>query len=102
MVYFLKVCAALGLPAKMKGIRIEQKVDVCHEWVVGDAMRFRQVLVNLISNAIKFTPEHGTVTVTVTQDDTAQPCSTRVDVADTGKFYTSSAHSSQSNIWWIL
>ena len=49
-------------------------------WVLGDVGRLRQVLVNLVGNAVKFT-EHGHVIITVT--DAALECP-RFVVSDTG------------------
>ena len=45
--------------------------------VVSDPLRMNRVLLNLISNACKFTPEGGSVTVTLTQlggGSTGKPC----------------------------
>lgn len=49
----------------------------------GDPERVRQILLNLITNSIKFTPEHGRITIgaRVRPDDESAVC---IDVRDTG------------------
>jgi signal transduction histidine kinase/CHASE3 domain sensor protein len=46
--------------ASAKGIDIENRIDASLS-VFADSVRFRQILFNLISNAVKFTPERGKV-----------------------------------------
>ena len=46
------------------------KVDVAnitHEGVIGDPLRLQQVFVNIMGNAVKFTPEGGTITLRINE-----------------------------------
>ena len=51
--------------AREKGLELKIEIDpATPDWVLGDVARVRQILLNLISNAVKFTDE-GRVTVRV-------------------------------------
>lgn len=47
--------------------------DIKHEDVVGDPLRIQQVFVNIMSNAIKYTPEGGVITVSVSENEKLIP-----------------------------
>lgn len=57
-----------------------------HEMLCSDSLRLNQILINLLSNALKFTPEGGTINVDVTElpSDKAGCVHFRFRVEDTG------------------
>ncbi len=79
------VASVLAFTAEQKGLSLTLVPDpsVAID-VVGDPARLRQVLMNLVSNAVKFT-DRGEVTVTArAEDEDAGRVRVRVEVRDTG------------------
>jgi len=56
---------ALHTVAKEKGVSLTYRLSGIAPLVVGDPQRLQQIVLNLVSNAVKFTPSGGTVTVTL-------------------------------------
>ena len=78
------VVATLGAPAADKGIALD--VELAPDlpaWMVGDELRLRQVLLNLVNNAIKFTPA-GSVRLRADRREAASQSLLRLTVTDTG------------------
>ena len=79
-----KVAETLAPRAHGKGLELVARiVPGTPLWVVGDPLRLRQVLMNLLGNAIKFT-ELGEVVFTVRPDEGLEAGLLHFSVADTG------------------
>lgn len=75
----------LNTEASEKGLDFRVMKDIQDDVVVGDAIRLRQVIVNLLSNAFKFTSAGGKVTVQLTEKaSTPDEGTYTVRVSDTG------------------
>lgn len=70
--------------AKAKHVQVisETENNRLPRLVVGDATRITQIGINLVSNAVKFTPEHGVVTIRQSYDYEKEELT--LEVSDTG------------------
>src|SRR3990167_3834350 len=73
-------CDLLALKARDAGVEIKTRIAPGLPEIIGDRRAFNQILINLISNAIKFTPRGGRIKVSALCDG---PKLT-VSVEDTG------------------
>lgn len=79
-----QVFSTMAQLAAQKGLKLNYPTNRYPEQVVGDPQRLRQVLINLIGNAIKFT-EHGEISVTLTAlSHDQEKISLQFCVSDTG------------------
>ena len=72
--------------ADKKGLNLIFETQAEHQHVLCDITKTKQILVNLISNAVKYTPAGGTVTVAVQEIPCEQENSVKIqiEVRDTG------------------
>ena len=72
--------------AKEKNIQFQSEMDVIHKNVVCDGTKVREIVINLVSNALKYTPDGGTVTIKVKElpGDKEGYVKIKTEVADTG------------------
>ena len=84
---------ALKNIANMANVRAEEKqqtfiVNISEgmpAFILSDELRLSQIITNLLTNAIKFTPEHGTITLNVEKlEDIDGDIILRVEISDTG------------------
>jgi signal transduction histidine kinase len=79
------ICQTLHIKAEEKSITFNCICDAdVPEWICGDPSRLTQVLTNLAGNAIKFTPELGTIIMRCSRSDAAEKSWVRFEVEDNG------------------
>ena len=72
---------AMKLSIEQKAIEVTLLANESYRHVRADASRLQQVIWNLMSNAIKFSPHGGRITVSLREDETG----VRIRIADTGQ-----------------
>lgn len=76
---------ALALPAREKGLdfdlQIDERIPLA---LLGDPARLRQIIINLLGNAIKFTAQGGIALQAVLEESRAESVTLAFSVSDTG------------------
>ena len=80
------VCSLYEERMHSKGLEFRHTVSTRTKTVYADETKLGEILLNLVSNAYKYTPSGGRVTIDLTEQETSEPgCATfRITVSDTG------------------
>ena len=78
------VLSIMAEGASAKGLQLRTESDTLPCAISGDSMRVTQALLNLVGNAIKFTPSGSVAVRTLKEEETESQIRLRFEVADTG------------------
>ena len=72
--------------AKKKNIDVKYTLNIEHKHVMADVTKVEEIFVNILSNAVKYTPSNGSITVNVDELECDEPgyMVVRTSVMDTG------------------
>lgn len=72
--------------AKKKNIHVRYTFNVDHKHVMADVTKVEEIFVNILSNAVKYTPSNGSITVNVDELSCDEPgyMIVRTSITDTG------------------
>lgn len=81
-----EICGVFESVAKEKNIEIKSEICVTHKNVLCDGTKVREIVINLVSNALKYTPDGGIVTIKAQElpGDKEGYVKIKTEVADTG------------------
>lgn len=71
--------------ARHKSLEVEFDCPPDIGWIVADEKRLKQILFNLLSNAINFTPPHGTIILNANRHGDGDDANIAFQVSDTGR-----------------
>jgi len=67
------IMAILEKDIAEKKLRFVENFNIAHRYIYADGVKVRQVWLNVISNAVRNTPEGGTITITTTEIPSDKP-----------------------------
>ena len=84
--FFESVFLLFDAQMQQKNVKFLKNIQVRHSNIIMDKTKLREILLNLLSNALKYTPSGGTVTMTVTElpSDRAGYATYQTVIEDTG------------------
>lgn len=66
--YFADLDMLLEAEAESRNMTLEVQLDDAPEYCYADPKRLKQIILNLVNNAFRYTPEHGRITIEARQE----------------------------------